>query len=57
MNEIFRLDINQLKALSSEYNLEEIRDGELKKAMKSCIEMGACEELRRRFENQGELRF
>ena len=54
MNEIYGLNIHKLKVLSSTTdNLEDIRDEKIKKGIKSCHEMGSCDELRSIVSDQG----
>ena len=54
MNEIFGLNTDKLKVFSyAADNLEEIKDDNLKKVIKACIEKNLCEELRGIVENQG----
>ena len=54
MNEIFGLNIHKLKILTSSVNnLEDIRDEKIIKGIKSCHEMGSCDELRSILSDQG----
>ena len=54
MNEIFQLDIYKMAVLASPaYDLEDIRDEQIRKEIKSCLENGSCEELRAIVSDQG----
>ena len=54
MNEIFQLDIYKMAVLASPaYDLEDIRDEQIRKDIKSCLENGSCEELRAIVSDQG----
>ena len=54
MNEIFQLDIYKMAVLASlAYDLEDIRDEQIRKEMKSCLEKGSCGELRAIVSDQG----
>ena len=54
MNEIFGLNIYKLAVLASSVDdLEEIRDDQIRKDMKSCLEKESCEALRAIVSDQG----